>query len=130
MQLTASTSHCWAADWTNIQRAANDFGATVAQAGETTAPATLYAAILADHPAVVWVTSDWQVHGRSNTWITDQGETIGWYGPHEHAVTVVGVDDTTVVVDNPLKQIEWERVDRATFESAYAVYNQMAVILN
>lgn len=115
--------------WTNIARAAMDFGATVVQAGEAISPAVLYAAILAGHPVVVWVTGDFQVYPKQASWITDDGQTLAWYGPHEHAITVVGVDDTTVVIDNPLKQVEWQRVDRATFEPVYLVYNQMAVIL-
>jgi uncharacterized protein YvpB len=115
--------------WPNIQRAAVDFGAMVVQAGEGTSPASLYAAILAGHPAVVWVTGNFQVYTRQNTWITDDGQTIGWYGPAEHAVTVVGVDDTTVIIDNPLNPVEWQRVAKTTFEAVYAVYNQAAVVV-
>jgi uncharacterized protein YvpB len=116
--------------WPNIARAATDFGATVVRAGEATSPSSLYADVLAGHPAVVWITGNMQVYARQNTWITDSGHTIGWYGPEEHAATLVGVDDTTVILDNPLKQTEWQRVPKATFEAVYQVYNQMAVVLN
>ncbi len=120
----------YGAYWPALQQAAVSLGGSVAHAGESTTPAVLYAAILVEQPAVVWITANLQVEVKQNTWITTDGQTLGWYGPEKHAVTIVGVDDTTVIVDNPLDATEWQRIDKPTFEAAYGVYNQAAVVLN
>ena len=48
-------------------------------------------------------------------------------GPGEHAVTVVGVQPTKVLINNPSTGVEW--IDKRTFEAVYAIYDHMAVIL-
>jgi len=111
-----------------IARAATSFGADVLASGFSS-PQALYAAVLSGHPAVAWVTTDWSHRARLASWITDDGTTIGWYGPHEHAVAVVGVERDSVIVDNPLAATEWQRVSKATFEGAFATYGDMTVVL-
>ena len=47
------------------------------------------------------------------------------YTPQEHAVTVAGVNDSSVLVNNPLYGQQW--VSKSTFESAFATFDNMAV---
>lgn len=112
-----------------IAGAAASFGAGVLDAGQGIPPAAVYGAVLANHPVVAWVTSDWTYRAEMGPWITDGGRTIGWHGPKEHAVTIVGVERDFVLVDNPLVRREWQRISKAAFESSYQTYSQMAVIL-
>lgn len=109
-----------------IARAATLLGGQVLRAGEGITPADVYAAILAGHPVVAWVTYQWVVPQRADYTATD-GRLIPYAGPVEHAVTVVGVTPTEVYVNNP--DSGPEVISKATFEAAYATYNQMAVVL-
>jgi hypothetical protein len=75
---------------------------------------------------VAWVTYQWVTAQRTD-YVAYDGRVIPYAGPVEHAVTVVGVSDTTVTINNPDSGVEV--VSKATFEAAYATYNQMAVVL-
>ncbi len=112
-----------------IARVAGSFGANVLASGSSQPPQSIYAAVLASHPVVAWVTTDWSHRAPKATWYTDDGTAIGWYGPYEHAVTVVGVERDYVIVDNPLSSTEWQRVAKPTFETAFATFGDMAVVL-
>ena len=112
-----------------IARAARDFGGVVLSSGQLNAPQAIYDAVLGAHPVVAWVTTDWAYYARQRNWITDDGTTIGWYGPHEHAVTVVGVERDLVIVDNPLQPGEWQRISKSQFEASFQTFANMAVIL-
>jgi len=111
--------------WTPVRAAAVHFGATVAQAGEGIAPDTIYSAIKAGHPALVWVTFDWQPHPRSDYQAYD-GKTIPYAGPEEHAMVVTGINGNSVRVNDPDRSQYWVPFDQ--FQAAYAVYNQMALV--
>jgi uncharacterized protein YvpB len=116
--------------WPPIKAAAAHFGATVSQAGEGIAPSTLYAAVKAGHPVQVWVTFGWQPHARAD-YVAFDGKTIPYAGPWEHAMVLSGISSTGVRVNDPDSTTGgayW--VSFSTFESSYAVYNQMAVIFN
>jgi len=52
---------------------------------------------------------------------------VTYAGPGEHAVTIVGVQPTRVLINNPSTGVEW--IDKPTFEAIYAIYDHMAVIL-
>lgn len=52
---------------------------------------------------------------------------VPYAGPIEHAVTVVGVQEHSVLVNNPGSGPEW--VSKSTFETAYSAYDEMAVII-
>jgi uncharacterized protein YvpB len=112
-----------------IARVARGHGATVLRAGENIAPATLYTAILASHPAVVWVSNDWTYHAESTPWVTFDGEQLSWHGPVEHAISLVGVTSTHVLVNNPAHPTDWQWVPKHAFEDAYRTFGQMAIIL-
>jgi uncharacterized protein YvpB len=111
--------------WPPIKAAAEHFGATVAQAGEGIAPSTVYTAIGANHPVLVWVTYDLRPHVRSDYRAYD-GRSVPYAGPYEHAMVVTGLNDADVRVNDPDAGQYW--VPRSQFEAAYAVYNQMALI--
>jgi uncharacterized protein YvpB len=109
-----------------IARAATALGATVLAAGEGIAPSTLYANVLAGHPAVVWVTWQWAAASRQD-YVAFDGRTIPYAGPVEHAVTLVGVTATDVIINDP--DFGRTLVSKSLFEARYATYNDMAVVL-
>lgn len=109
-----------------IARAAIALGGQVLRAGQGIAPTDVYDAVLQGHPVVAWVTYQWvpPVHA---DYLTFEGRTVPYAGPVEHAVTVVGVEEHSVLVNNPLSGPEW--VSKSTFETAYSAYYDMAVII-
>lgn len=109
-----------------IARAAGTLGGQVLGAGQRIDPPSVYDAVLHGHPVVAWVTYQWVVPDRDD-YVAFDGRTVPYAGPVEHAVTVVGVNDSSVLVNNPWSGPEW--VSKSTFEAAYAIYDQMAVIL-
>lgn len=109
-----------------IARAAGTLGGQVLAAGQGIDPGTVYNAVLQGHPVVAWVTYQWVTPGRDD-YLAFDDRTVPYAGPVEHAVTVVGVDEGAVLVNNPWSGPEW--VSKSTFEAAYAIYDQMAVIL-
>jgi uncharacterized protein YvpB len=109
-----------------IVKAAGAFGGTVVQSGEGIAPATIYEAALNGHPSVVWVALNWSPHPL-RYYAANDGRTVMYGAPFEHAVTVAGVADGYVLINNPLTGQEW--IDKHTFEASYAMYNDMAVVM-
>ena len=109
-----------------IARAAATLGGQVLSAGEGIAPAGVYDAILHGHPVVAWVTYRWVTTVRDD-YVAFDGRPVLYAGPVEHAVTVVGVNETSVLVNDPISGPEW--VSKSTFEAAYSTYQQMAVVL-
>ena len=109
-----------------LARAAAILGGQVLRSGERILPATLYSALLAGHPAVVWITYRWVPATRTD-YVAFDGRSSPYAGPVEHAVTAVGISPTSILINDPLLGVNW--IPRATFESAYATYNQMAVII-
>src|ERR1700682_3815123 len=109
-----------------IARAATSMGGEVIAAGEGISPSGVYAAVLAGHPVVAWVTYQWVSAERSDYTAFD-GTVIPYAGPVEHAVTIVGVTPTQVYVNNP--DVGVEIIPKSLFEASYATYNYMAVIL-
>ncbi len=112
-----------------IARVATACGASVLRAGESTEPDTIYAVLLGGHPVVAWVAYDWKYHPASMRWVTFDGAQLWWHGPFEHAVTLVGVTPTSVLVNNPMREADWEWVTKDDFEAAYRTFGDMAVIL-
>lgn len=109
-----------------IARAATSLGGQVIASGEGISPSSVYAAILAGHPVMAWVTYQWVSAERSDYTAFD-GTVIPYAGPVEHAVTVVGVTPTEVYINNPDTGVEV--ISKSLFEASYATYNNMAVIL-
>lgn len=109
-----------------IARAAIALGGQVLRAGQGIAPKDVYDAILQGHPVVAWVTYQWVTPVHAD-YLTFDGRTVPYAGPVEHAVAVVGVQEDSVLVNNPWSGPEW--VSKSTFEAAYSAYYQMAVII-
>ncbi|HEY7202119.1 MAG TPA: C39 family peptidase [Candidatus Dormibacteraeota bacterium] len=108
-----------------IADAARRAGASVVAGGTGIAPATLYAAVIAGHPAVVWVTNDYR-RGTVRTWQAWDGTTVR-YTLNEHAVLLVGVTPSAVLINDPMKGPVW--LARADFEATYETFDDMAVIV-
>jgi uncharacterized protein YvpB len=109
-----------------VVKAANQLGGHVLAQGEGITPQQVYEAVLAGHPVVTWVTYQWVILKRQD-YVAFDGRVIPYAGPGEHAVTVVGVDSTRLLINNPWSGPEW--VSKAVFERVYSTYNQMAVVL-
>ena len=109
-----------------IAHAATVLGGHVLRSGQNILPAEVYDAVLNGHPVVAWVTYHW-VRLTRKDYVAFDGKTVTYAGPGEHAVTVVGVQPTRVLINNPWTGVEW--IDKPTFEAIYAIYDHMAVIL-
>ncbi|MFN2462597.1 MAG: C39 family peptidase [Candidatus Dormibacteria bacterium] len=112
---------------TAISRAATSLGGHVLRSDERVSPADLYAAIKQRHPSVVWVAWQYSPHA-TTTYQAWDGRVVMYGAPWEHAVTLVGISDASVLINDPHAGRQW--ISRATFEAAYAMFDQMAVILN
>jgi uncharacterized protein YvpB len=109
-----------------IAHAASVLGGHVLRAAQNIAPADVYQAVLNGHPVVTWVTYHWVLLHRHD-YVAFDGRTVTYAGPGEHAVVVVGVTPTRVLINNPWSGPEW--IAKSTFEPVYATYEDMAVIL-
>ena len=113
-----------------VARAAVIAGARVVESGsglygEGVDPQTLYTAVLRGQPAVAWISNTYrQVALRS--YIAFDGAPVS-YTLTEHAVTIVGVRSDAVLIDDPWFGPAWH--PKAQFESAYATFLQMAVVI-
>ena len=113
-----------------VARAARLSGVRVLAAGSGlygggVSPQALYAAVLAGHPAVVWISNRYRTVPLSS-YVAYDGSRV-WYTLTEHAVTVIGVRPGAVLIDDPWFGRAWHT--KSQFESAYATFHQMAVIL-
>lgn len=119
-----------------IVDAANRLGGNVIAAGEGITPTQVYDYVDQNHPVEVWVTFDFHVD-YATTWLTNGIHTWPWAGPDEHVVLIIGVNNSSVLIDNPwpvgghgaeyVGADQW--VPMSTFQSVYGVTNDMAVVL-
>lgn len=110
-----------------IAHAAAVLGGHVLRAGQGIAAADIYQAVLNGHPVVTWVTYRW-VRLHRQDYVAFDGRTVTYAGPGEHAVVVVGVTPTRVLINNPWSGPEW--ISKSVFEPVYATYDNMAVVLS
>jgi len=108
-----------------IARAAKASGAVVSAAGPGIAPAAIYAAVMSGHPAVTWVTNTYRAEPLA-TWRAWDGAVVS-YTLREHAVTVIGVTPSQVLLNDPWYGQRWHA--RSEFEAAYSTFGDMAVVL-
>lgn len=108
-----------------IARAAERAGAAVSASGPGIGAADLYAAVIAGHPAVAWVTNDYRPAPLA-AWQAWDGARVR-YSLKEHAVLVIGVTPALVLLDDPWFGQRWH--PRSEFEGAYGTFGDMAVIL-
>ena len=113
--------------WSAISRAATDLGGGVAWAGMGLSPGDVFNAVLNGDPVIFWVPYDWDTPARDD-YIAFDGRDIPYAGPEEHAMVVVGVTPTEVEVNDPDRGQYW--VSTGQFEANYAVYGDMAVVIN
>jgi uncharacterized protein YvpB len=109
-----------------IARVAQANGVSVSQSGEGIAPSTIYQAVLAGHPVIAWISFDWLFH-RVSHYVAFDGRTVQFGSPYEHAAVVRGVTNGYLLINNPWFGTQW--ISKATFESSYATFNDMAVIM-
>ncbi len=109
-----------------IARVASAYGANVLRQGQGIGASDIYRAVLQNHPVIAWVSFDWRYHP-PGAWLSFDGAWVQYQGPIEHAVTVVGVNDSSVYVFNPWFGPQW--ISKGSFEAAYATYSSMAVVL-
>jgi uncharacterized protein YvpB len=109
-----------------IARAATGSGATVGAAGTGVAPPAVYAAVISGRPVVTWVTNDYRAEPLA-TWLAWDGAVVQ-YSLKEHAVAVIGVTPTLVLLNDPWYGQRWHA--RGEFEAAYSTFGDMAVVLS
>ena len=112
-----------------IGYAANQYlPGSVAAAGEGISADTVFAAAHNRQPVVAWVAFAYQPHPIHYMRAYDgTGNSIMYGAPWEHAVTIAGWAPGYVLINNPDSHPEW--IDAGTFTAAYAMFNDMAVIL-
>lgn len=111
--------------WPVILSIARSHGAPNATGGEGFAPATVYHALSTGHPVEVWVETYWE-RPAVRTWTAWDGRTVR-YSLIEHAVTLSGVSQTQVRVNDPLHGTQYW-ISKSLYESNWRDFNDMAVI--
>lgn len=112
---------------TTIVGAAAHFGGHPLAVAEGYQPSDVYRAVIDGHPVIAWVSFDYAAH-RNTSYQAFDGRWTQFGSPYEHAVTVAGVNDSSVLVNDPWRGQLW--ISKGTFETAYAVFNDMAVVMN
>jgi uncharacterized protein YvpB len=108
-----------------ILKMARDVGLTNAYGGEGMSAATIYRALSTGHAVEVWIETNWTRPG-VGTWTAWDGRKVR-YSYAEHAVTLSGVSPTQVRVNDPLHGTQYW-ISKATFETVWADFNNMAVV--
>jgi uncharacterized protein YvpB len=93
--------------------------------GSSVAASEVYDAVLDGHPVVAWISNTYHTVSLSQYAAYD-GAGV-WYTLTEHAVTVIGVRPDAVLINDPWYGQHWH--SKAQFESAYATFKQMAVVV-
>ena len=111
--------------WPPLVRIAKAHGARLIAYGSMSA-ATVYARVIAGHPAVVFATWDWAWHPRHD-YLSFDGQWIPFIGPTQasHVYTVVGVSAGSVLVNDPLRGQYW--VSKGAFQAAYSDFNEAII---
>jgi uncharacterized protein YvpB len=114
-----------------VSSVAQSYGAQVLRAGEGVSPSDVYGAVLSGHPVVTWVgfqgTS--YVTQSPSSYQASDGRWVMFGHGFEHAVTVVGVNVSSVLIYNPWSTAGPGWISKSEFESYYSDFDQMAVIL-
>jgi uncharacterized protein YvpB len=111
-----------------IASVARSHGAPNAYGREGFTPSEIYAVVAAGHPVVVWTETGWG-HPYVGYWTTFDGQKKIRYSLIEHAVTLSGVSATQVRVNDPWKSGSQYWLSKREFESSWADFNNMAVVL-
>jgi uncharacterized protein YvpB len=104
---------------------AKSHGVPGATGGPDRTAATVYAELRAGHPVEVWVNAGW-IRPAKGTWTAWDGQLIP-YTLDEHAVTLSGVSNDSVRVNDPLHGTQYW-IKKTTFEANWADFGNQAVI--
>ncbi|MEO6797990.1 MAG: C39 family peptidase [Candidatus Dormibacter sp.] len=104
---------------------AHSHGAPQATGGEGLFAPDIYQAVSAGRPVEVWVEVGWY-RPAVHTWTAWDGRSIR-YTLDEHTVVLTGVSPTSVRVNDPWHGGQYW-VDKATFESSWADFHNMAIV--
>lgn len=109
-------------------------GASKSYGREGFAASEIYAAVAAGHPVMVWVETGWEnarAAGYTGVWTSwpDTGSKKISYSLIEHVVTLSGVSATQVRVNDPWRSGSQYWFGKAAFESSWADFNNMAIVL-
>jgi uncharacterized protein YvpB len=113
---------------------AKSHGAPSSTGGEGITAAQVYSALTHGHPVLVWVETGWEnarAAGYTGVWTSwpDTGSKSIRYSLIEHVVTLSGVSPTQVRVNDPWKSGSQYWYGKTAFESSWADFNDMAIIL-
>ena len=113
-----------------VARAAERAGISVMAAGSGLygsgiKPQAVYDSILHGHPVVAWISNTYRQVPLA-TYVAYDGKRV-YYTLTEHAVAIIGVRPDAVLINDPWFGRGWHT--KAQFESAYATFKQMAVVL-
>ncbi|TMC84282.1 MAG: hypothetical protein E6J08_00350 [Chloroflexi bacterium] len=113
-----------------IVRAIELAGASAVEAGSglygaPVPPGDVYRAVLDGRPAVAWISNTYH-RVPLQQYTAYDGATVR-YTLTEHAVTIIGVRPDAVLIDDPWFGRGWH--SKSEFESAYATFADMAVII-
>lgn len=81
--------------------------------------------IAAGYPVIAWSTIDFAVPSRWVTWESPNGTVRTTFA--EHAVLLVGYDETNVYVNNPVTGIKNTAIDKAQFLETWNAMGQQAL---
>ncbi len=112
-----------------ILAVARSHGAPGATGGEGLSQAGVYAALKVGRPVMVWVETGWErvAYPLIGTWTAWDGRPIH-YSLIEHTVTLSGVSETQVRVNDPWHAGSQYWISKAVFEASWRDFDNMAVI--
>jgi uncharacterized protein YvpB len=111
--------------WPVMLQIAKSHGVPGATGGSGLPAKTVYQALKTGHAVEVWIETGW-VRPSTGTWTSWDGRSIP-YSLHEHAVTLSGVSNDAVRVNDPLHATQYW-VTKATFEASWADFGNQALI--
>ncbi|HEV1997768.1 MAG TPA: C39 family peptidase [Candidatus Dormibacteraeota bacterium] len=109
-----------------IVEIARSRGEVKTRGGEGFRNVDIYNAVASGHPVVAWVEYHW-ARPPLGQWQAWDGRLIT-YSTWEHAVTISGLSDNAVLVNDPAAGDQYW-VSRSTFETSWHDFNNMAVIV-
>jgi uncharacterized protein YvpB len=107
---------------------AQSHGAPNAAGGEGWTPAMIYAELAAGHPVMAWTETGWD-RPYVGYWTTFDEKIKIRYSLIEHVVTLSGVSATQVRVNDPWHSGSQYWFSKAAFETSWADFNNMAIVL-
>jgi uncharacterized protein YvpB len=105
---------------------AQSHGAPGATGGEGLSASSLYQAVANGQPVIAWVEVGWY-RPAIHSWTAWDGRSVR-YSLDEHTVVLTGLTFTDVRVNDPWHGTQYW-VSRSTFETSWADFNHMAIIL-